>query len=65
LSTTQVILFTGSILFMAIGAMLLFPEFVAAHHGSGFYWDGWRNWDGSWCNGLFNSSHRLVYYYCR
>ena len=35
-----------------------------AGHGSGFYWQGWHNWDGSYCQGLFNGTHRLVYYRC-
>ena len=31
-----------------------------ASHG-GFYFEGWRNWDGSWCVGLFSgTSHSLL-----
>lgn len=29
-----------------------------------FYWQGFRNWNGQWCAGLFSDSGQLVYFYC-
>ena len=45
-------------------AFILGSGAAEAHHGGGFYWEGWRNWNGQWCQGLFNSAHQLVYYRC-
>ena len=49
---------------VAVVGLVLGPEIAEAHHGGGFYWEGFYNWDTRWCQGLFNSSHQLVYYRC-
>ena len=56
---------TFALVAMAVMAVFLVgADMASAHHGGGFYWQGWHNWDGSYCQGLFNSTHRLVYYRC-
>lgn len=55
-------------LLLALGMvafLVLVPGLAEAHHGGGFYWQGWWGWNGQWCSGLFNSAHELVYYHCR
>lgn len=50
---------------LGVAAMAAFlPGMAEAHHGGGFYWQGWWNWNGQYCQGLFNSSHQLLYYRC-
>lgn len=50
---------------VALLAFVIGTSAAEAGHGGGFYWQGWYNWNGQWCQGLFNSAHQLVYYYCQ
>lgn len=40
------------------------PVVTQRQHVVPFYWEGWRNWDGTWCTGLFSDSGALYWYYC-
>ena len=41
------------------------PAVTGQHHVVPFYWSGWRNWDGTWCTGLFSDSGALYWFYCQ
>lgn len=49
---------------VSLGVAAYAAFFSGAAEASGFYWDGWWNWNGQWCQGLFNSAHELLYYHC-